>query len=146
MTPYGDKYWSGSTLAQVMACCLMAPSHYLNQCWLIICKVQWHLSEGAFTMDTSAMNHLNSPENYLSEISSKLPRGQWVDSTVKLLDMLKVYISLFCFGCHALQAYHITLECTLSEIQNYWLPYGSLGPMGHDPYGSHSTGNGSYHW
>ena len=27
---------SGSTLAQVMALCLMAPSHYLNQCWLII--------------------------------------------------------------------------------------------------------------
>ena len=24
----------GSTLAQVMACCLTAPSHYLNQCWL----------------------------------------------------------------------------------------------------------------
>ena len=34
--------WSGSTLAQVMACCLMAPSHYLNQCWLIISEVQWH--------------------------------------------------------------------------------------------------------
>ena len=29
-----------STLAQVMACCLMAPSHYLNQCWLIISEVQ----------------------------------------------------------------------------------------------------------
>ena len=29
-------YRSGSTLAQVMACCLTAPSHYLNQCWLII--------------------------------------------------------------------------------------------------------------
>ena len=25
---------SESTLAQVMACCLTAPSHYLNQCWL----------------------------------------------------------------------------------------------------------------
>ena len=25
---------SGSTLAQVMARCLTAPSHYLNQCWL----------------------------------------------------------------------------------------------------------------
>ena len=24
----------GSTLAQVMSCCLLAPSHYLNQCWL----------------------------------------------------------------------------------------------------------------
>ena len=34
-----DAIWrhrSGSTLAQVMACCLTAPSHYLNQCWLII--------------------------------------------------------------------------------------------------------------
>ena len=30
---------SGSTLAQVMACCLMAPSHYLNQCWLITSKI-----------------------------------------------------------------------------------------------------------
>ena len=35
-----------STLAQVMACCLTAPSHYLNQCWLIISKVLWHSSEG----------------------------------------------------------------------------------------------------
>ena len=37
-----DAIWrqkSWSTLAQVMACCLMAPSHYLNQCWLIISKV-----------------------------------------------------------------------------------------------------------
>ena len=44
-----DAIWrhrSGSTLVQVMAWCLMAPSHYLNQCWLIISKVLWHLSEG----------------------------------------------------------------------------------------------------
>ena len=44
-----DARWrqrSGSTLAQVMACCLTAPSHYLNQCWLIISKVLWHSSEG----------------------------------------------------------------------------------------------------
>ena len=33
-----DAIWrhkSGSTLAQEMACCLTAPSHYLNHCWLI---------------------------------------------------------------------------------------------------------------
>ena len=32
--PSNAIYWhrSGSTLAQVMACCLTAPSHYLNQC------------------------------------------------------------------------------------------------------------------
>ena len=35
---------AGSTLAHVMACCLMSPSHYLNLCWLI-CKVLWHSSE-----------------------------------------------------------------------------------------------------
>ena len=44
VTPYGDKR-SGSTLAQVTACCLTAPSHYLNQCWLIISKVLWHSSK-----------------------------------------------------------------------------------------------------
>ena len=33
------RWRSGSTLAQVMACCLMAPSHYLNLCWLIIREV-----------------------------------------------------------------------------------------------------------
>ena len=40
-----DTIWrqrSGSTLPQVMACCLMAQSHYLNQCWLIVSEVQRH--------------------------------------------------------------------------------------------------------
>ena len=55
-----DTIWrqrSGSTLARLMACCLTAPNHYLNQCWLIISKVEWHSSEGKFTRDTSAINH-----------------------------------------------------------------------------------------
>ena len=55
-----DTIWRhgiGSTLVQVMACCLTAPSHYLNQCWLIISKVQWHSSDGNFTRDTSSFNH-----------------------------------------------------------------------------------------
>ena len=50
------QYTSGSTMAQVMACCLMAPSHYLTQCWLIIAKVQWHSSEDNFTRDAFAIN------------------------------------------------------------------------------------------
>ena len=62
----GDTIWrhgTRSTLAQVMACCLMAPSHYLNQCWLIISKVKWHSSKGRFTRDNSAINHWNYLEN-----------------------------------------------------------------------------------
>ena len=49
-----DSKWrhiSGSTLAQVMACCLPAPNHYLNQCWLIFSKVPWHSSEGIIIKD-----------------------------------------------------------------------------------------------
>ena len=54
-----DAIWwhrSASTLAQVMACCLIAPSHYLNQCWLIISKIHLHSSDGNFTRDTSVIN------------------------------------------------------------------------------------------
>ena len=55
-----DAIWqqrSGSTLAQVKACCLTAPSHYLNQCWLIISEVQWHSYQGNFTTGASTINH-----------------------------------------------------------------------------------------
>ena len=41
-----DVTWhqrSWSTLVQVMACCLTAPSHYLNQCWFLISDILWHL-------------------------------------------------------------------------------------------------------
>ena len=77
-----DAIWrhrSGSTLAQVMACCLTAPSHYLNQCWLIVSEVQWQSPGSNFTRDISVMNHKNYIENYLSKLSLKSPRGQWVN-------------------------------------------------------------------
>ena len=47
-----DTIWrhkSGSTLAQIMACCLTAASHYLIQCWLVIKVVLWHTPESNFT-------------------------------------------------------------------------------------------------
>ena len=40
-----DTIWwhrPGSTLVQVMACCLMAPSHYMKQYWVIISEILWH--------------------------------------------------------------------------------------------------------
>ena len=51
------RHRSGSTLAQVMASCLQAPSHYLHSCLLIISKVVWHSSEGNFIRDTFATIH-----------------------------------------------------------------------------------------
>ena len=44
------------TLAQVMACCLTAPSHYLNQCWLVISKVLWYSSEGTIMIRSEEIN------------------------------------------------------------------------------------------
>ena len=73
------RHKSGSTLAPVMACCLTAPSHYLNKCWLIISKVQWHPSQSNFTKDTSAISHWKQFENYLSKMFFKSPKGQWVN-------------------------------------------------------------------
>ena len=46
------RHRSGSTLAQVMACCLTAPSHYLNQCWPIINGVLWYSPHNNFTVST----------------------------------------------------------------------------------------------
>ena len=47
---YFECIASWSTLAQVLAWCLMAPRHYLSQCWLVsgnICRTQIHsLSPG----------------------------------------------------------------------------------------------------
>ena len=47
-----DRY--GSTLAEEMACCLTAPIHYLDQCWLLIWADQWH----------SAKKHLQCRPSY----------------------------------------------------------------------------------
>ena len=43
------RHRSESTLVEVMACCLMATSHYLNQLWLIIIEVFWYSPKGNFT-------------------------------------------------------------------------------------------------
>ena len=79
----GDAIWqdrSGSTLAQVMACCLTAPSHYLNQCWLIFSVVLWHSSESNFTAITQCIIMYNNFENHTLEITSTTP---WVKSTYR---------------------------------------------------------------
>ena len=55
----GDDIWgqrSESTLAQVMACCLTSPSHYLNQSWLIICWVLWDSTKANFTDSAQDVN------------------------------------------------------------------------------------------
>ena len=66
-----DAIWhrSGSALAQVMTCCLMAPSHYLNQCWLIIHRNLCHSPKG----NVHEGNHENTFKIYKNQ--SHIPQG-----------------------------------------------------------------------
>ena len=62
-----DTIWwhrTGSTLVHVMAWCPQAPSHYLNQCWLIISQVRWQSCEG---------NSQEIPQPSITKISLKIP-------------------------------------------------------------------------
>ena len=72
------QHRSGSTLAQVMACCLTAPSHYLNQSWLIIMEVLWYSLEGNFIGDTQDIYPWYEFENYKFETTVISPWRQWV--------------------------------------------------------------------
>ena len=43
--------------------CLMTPSHYLKQCWFLICEVPWHLPESILTASAQATLY-NEFKNY----------------------------------------------------------------------------------
>ena len=73
------RQWSWTTLAQVMACCLTAPSHYLKQCWLIIRGVLWHTSESSFAGIVQGIDSGYEFEKDILKHIFKSPRGQWVN-------------------------------------------------------------------
>ena len=73
-----QRHGSGSTLAQVMACCLTAPSHYQNQWWLIIGGVSWH-SLGANSLEKLSDIYPGYEfEYYKFKSTAASPRDQWV--------------------------------------------------------------------
>ena len=76
-----DAIWwhrSGSTFIQVMPWCLSAPSHCLNQCWLVINGVLWHSFKTQFHMKCSKYQFVEWVWKYTCKITSS-PRGQWAN-------------------------------------------------------------------
>ena len=109
-----DAIWwqgSGSTLAQVMACCLMAPSHYLSQCWLIISEVMWYSHVGNFTGNAPDINNKNVLQNYTIEIISMSPYFSG-SSELKII----------CVDFDPLSV-NPTTDVTHIFYLYYWLPY-----------------------
>ena len=64
----------------------MAPSHYLNQCWLLISEFLWHSSDCNFTVSAQATFVYNVCENYNFKFTATSPREQWV-----ILIMIDLY-------------------------------------------------------
>ena len=115
-----DAIWwqrSGSTLAHIMACCLTAPSHYLNQCWLIITKVQWCSSQGNFTWDIAS---LRSSDVHLGAISLEILQPSVTKIPLKII-FLRFYWNLP--GANQ-------LICN-NSFQSSWLVAGLLSKKSH---------------
>ena len=77
------RRWTGSALAQVMACRLMAPSHYLNQCWHIVnwtlrSKLQWN-----FNRNSNIFIEENTIENVIWDFSTKLSSRRCVNTCTR---------------------------------------------------------------
>ena len=73
---------SRSTLAHVMACCLTAPSHYLNQYWLLSSEVLWHSPESNLRVP-KLLFCIMSLKIITFEITSISLGGQWVNFCIK---------------------------------------------------------------
>ena len=61
-----------------MACCLLAPSHYLNQCWVLMEVKFWHSLGSNLTASAKATILWNEFEFYTFEIIATSPGGHWV--------------------------------------------------------------------
>ena len=72
------QHSTASTLAHVIACCLKAPSHYPDQCWLIS-KVPWH-SSGVIVIRYEDTNQVHKIEYYIFQNHIQIPQAQMCDS------------------------------------------------------------------
>ena len=70
---YGDR--AGSTLTLVMACFLTTPSHYLNQCWLLVSHIFWHSPENNFVGNAWDYYPLCEFKNYWFKITATSAEG-----------------------------------------------------------------------
>ena len=123
-----DAIWrqrSGSRLAQVMACCLTAPSHHPNQCWLIIRKVLWYSSEDIMMRRFEDANQQSKLENYIFKITLRSLRGQWVKTTHQNQSHVNIQRPNRCLGgsqsiaCKQICHERHRIECTNPPLTIY---------------------------
>ena len=60
------------------------PSHYLNQCWVIVNWTLWNKVQWNFNQNTKLFIQKNASENIVCEMASILSRGRWVKEFLTL--------------------------------------------------------------
>ena len=111
-----------------MACCLTAPSHYLNQCWLIIRGVLWHTSESSFAGIAQGIDSGYEFEKDILKNIFKSPRGQWVKFHVQkllssfVLMTISVLVHKWVYMDGLVQDYSISIAKALDILQSCTKP------------------------
>ena len=106
---------SGSTLTQIMVCCLAARSHFLKQCWLVINAVLWHSLKTNFTWPAQDISSWNEFEIHTFKITTSSSRHQWVNVYQCL------YYSHIISACTSSTFVHIYIIMTLPFCCDYVL-------------------------
>ena len=125
-----DAIWrhrSGSTLVHVMACCLAAPSHYLNKCWLLINEVLCHSPKSNYTASSHATNILyNECGTHNFKMTATSLRSQWVNGgTCCAIQLNDRFNQPYCVVAVRTQAHKITRKArgrrppTSQEISSF---------------------------
>ena len=103
----GDNIWrhkTWSSLVQVMTCFLTAPSHYLNQCWLIISEALWHSPKCNFPGNAHGIYPWYEFENF------------WFNNNLPGVSELKPGLS----GCGAVSSAAVVWSCTSCNKLIWW--------------------------
>ena len=111
--PYEDnlgQHWLG----WYHVCCLMAPSHYLDKCWLIFREVLWH-SRDNFTRTVQGIYPWYDFENYDIMIRSASARWQWANGTnVPNMDEENTF---------NLQSHKVLINSYHKEVARSWMAF-----------------------
>ena len=124
---------SMSTLVQAMVCCLTAPSHYLNQCWLMSAwqhqAITWiNVDLWAKSSNTHLRALLSQDRKILNNnvrlniafflIEPKSPRCLWAESAGSMVLKTRAIINIIVLGRLGNNIQHMLFSCCLIKNGN----------------------------
>ena len=107
-----------------MTWCLTAPSHDLNQCWLITSKVHWHSYEGNFAKDTSTTNNKNQLEITFFKFLQNLSGANELRSPQRSVSYWNLWVrkskvkEISAFKVMGVIISEVTRQATFNDVEN----------------------------